>query len=208
MIDRTPIVLDGLRVRLEPMTMDHLDALVEAGRFEELWRWTQANPSTPDAMCDYMQAALDEQRSGSCMPFVTIDKPSDTVVGSTRFGNIDVRNRRVEIGWTWVTPRFQRTYVNSEAKYLMLSRAFDVWECVRVELKTDLLNARSRAAILRLGGVEEGVLRRHQLTQGGRFRDTVYYSILDNEWPGVRERLRNEMAKVPTTPADLSGLPL
>jgi len=208
MIDRTPIVLDGLRVRLEPMTMDHLDALAEAGRFEELWRWTQANASTPDAMRDYMQAALDEQRSGSCMPFVTIDKPSDTVVGSTRFGNIDVRNRRVEIGWTWVTPRFQRTYVNSEAKYLMLSRAFDVWECVRVELKTDLLNARSRAAILRLGGVEEGVLRRHQLSQGGRFRDTVYYSILDNEWPGVRERLRNEIAKVPTTPADLSGLPL
>jgi len=206
MIDLAPVVLDGLRVRLEPMTMDHLDALVEAGRFEELWRWTQANPSTPDAMCDYMQAALDEQRSGSCMPFVTIDKPSDTVVGSTRFGNIDVRNRRVEIGWTWVTPRFQRTYVNSEAKYLMLSRAFDVWGCVRVELKTDLLNARSRAAILRLGGVEEGVLRRHQLTQGGRFRDTVYYSILDNEWPGVRERLRNEIAKVPATPADLSGL--
>src|SRR6266496_3772114 len=206
MIDLAPVVLDGLRVRLEPMTMDHLDALAEAGRFEELWRWTQANASTPDAMRDYMQAALDEQRSGSCMPFVTIDKPSDTVVGSTRFGNIDVRNRRVEIGWTWVTPRFQRTYVNSEAKYLMLSRAFDVWGCVRVELKTDLLNARSRAAILRLGGVEEGVLRRHQLTQGGRFRDTVYYSILDNEWPGVRERLRNEMAKVPATPADLSGL--
>jgi RimJ/RimL family protein N-acetyltransferase len=157
-------------------------------------------------MRGYMEAALEGQTLGSCMPLVTIDKPSGTVVGGTRFGNIDISNRRVEIGWTWVTPRFQRTYVNSEAKYLMLSRAFDVWECVRVELKTDLLNARSRAAILRLGAVEEGVLRRHQLTRGGRFRDTVYYSILDNEWPGVRERLRSELAKVPTTPAGLSGL--
>jgi RimJ/RimL family protein N-acetyltransferase len=193
LIDPTPVVLDGVRVRLEPMTMEHLDALAEAGGYEELWRWTRANASTRAAMREYMEEALTEQRAGSSMPFVTIDKPSGAVVGSTRFGNIDIGNRKVEIGWTWVTPRFQRTYVNTEAKYLMLSRAFDVWECVRVELKTDLLNAKSRTAMLRLGAVEEGVLRRHMLTQRDRFRDTVYYSVLDSEWPAIRDRLRQEV---------------
>jgi RimJ/RimL family protein N-acetyltransferase len=200
LIDPTPVVLDGIRVRLEPMTMDHLDALTEAGKYEELWSWTRAKASTRESMREYMQEAFAEQRAGTAMPFVTIDKPSNSVVGSTRFGNIDIGNRRVEIGWTWVTPRFQRTYVNSEAKYLMLSRAFEVWECVRVELKTDLLNAKSRAAMLRLGAIEEGVLRRHMVTYGGRFRDSVYYSILDSEWPGIRDRLRGQISKGVTAP--------
>jgi len=130
---------------------------------------------------------------------VTIDKSSGTVVGSTRFGNIDPANRRVEIGWTWISPGFQRTYINSEAKYLMLRHAFDVWDCVRVELKTDVLNEKSRAAMLRLGAVEEGVLRRHILTYSGRFRDTIYYSILDHEWPAVRARLEARLRVAPIT---------
>ncbi|HEY8166632.1 MAG TPA: GNAT family protein [Gemmatimonadaceae bacterium] len=196
MIDPTPVVLDGIRVRLEPMTMHHLDALAEAGGYDELWRWTRSNASTREQMQEYMEEALASQRAGTAMPFVTIDKPSSTIVGSTRFGNIDIENRKVEIGWTWVTPRFQRTYVNSEAKYLMLTRAFDVWGCVRVELKTDLLNAKSRAAMLRLGALEEGVLRRHMITQAGRYRDTIYYSILDDEWPTIRNRLRLEISRV------------
>jgi RimJ/RimL family protein N-acetyltransferase len=189
------VVLEGERVRLEPMRRDHLDALTEAGNYEELWRWTNANPIDRESMSQYMETALAGVESGSTLPFVTIDKPSATIVGSTRFGNIDPLNRRAEIGWTWITPPFQRSYVNSEAKYLMLRHAFDVWECVRVEIKTDVLNEKSRAAILRLGAVEEGVLRRHTLTHSGRFRDTVYYSILDHEWPIVRARLEARLRR-------------
>jgi RimJ/RimL family protein N-acetyltransferase len=190
-----PVVLEGDRVRLEPMRRDHLDALTEAGRHEELWRWTNAKPITRESMSDYMEAALVGVENGSTLPFVTIDKPSETIVGSTRFANIDPVNRRAEIGWTWISPPFQRSYVNSEAKYLMLRHAFGVWECVRVEIKTDVLNEKSRAAIIRLGAVEEGVLRRHTLTHTGRFRDTVYYSILDHEWPTVRARLEARLRR-------------
>jgi RimJ/RimL family protein N-acetyltransferase len=184
-----PIVLESDRVRLEPMRRDHLDALFEAGRHDELWRWTSAKASTRDGMSAYLEEALAAAEAGSALPFVTIDKAAGSVVGSTRFGNIDRTNRRAEIGWTWISPPFQRTYVNSDAKYLMLRHAFDVWGCVRVELKTDVLNEKSRAAMLRLGAVEEGILRRHMLTYSGRFRDSIYYSILNDEWPAVRARL-------------------
>jgi len=183
------VVLEGERVRLEPMRRDHLAALAQAGRYDELWKWTSAKATTDAAMAEYMEAALAQAEALTALPFVTIDKPSAAIVGSTRFGNIDPANRRAEIGWTWISPQFQRTYVNSEAKYLMLRHAFDVWNCVRVELKTDVLNEKSRSAMLRLGAVEEGVLRRHILTHSGRFRDTIYYSILDHEWPAVRARL-------------------
>ena len=175
--------------------MDHLDALAAAGGFDELWRLTRAEAGSRDGMKAYMEAALEEQRRGSALPFVTVDKPTDTIVGSTRFGNIDHLDRRVEIGWTWITPPFQRSYVNSEAKYLMLRHAFEVWQCVRVELKTDALNSASRAAIRRIGATEEGILRRHMITHGGRFRDTVFYSILDTEWPVVGERLASFAAR-------------
>jgi RimJ/RimL family protein N-acetyltransferase len=183
------VTLESDRVRLEPMTRNHLDALAEAGKYEELWRFTNAKADSRDAMSAYMETALAEAERGIAIPFVTIDKASTAVVGSTRFHGIDPVNRRVEIGWTWITPSFQRSYINSEAKYLMLRHAFDVWDCVRVEIKTDVLNEKSRNAILRLGAVEEGILRRHTLTHTGRFRDTIYYSILDHEWPAVRAHL-------------------
>jgi RimJ/RimL family protein N-acetyltransferase len=190
-----PVVLEGDRVRLEPMRRDHLDDLTEAGKYEELWRWTSNKATTREDMVEYMEAALSGAANGNTVPFVTIDKPATMVVGSTRFGNIDPVNRRVEIGWTWISPAFQRSYVNSEAKYLMLRHAFDVWDCVRVELKTDVLNEKSRAAMIRLGAVEEGVLRRHILTYTGRFRDSIYYSILDHEWPAVRARLEARLRR-------------
>jgi RimJ/RimL family protein N-acetyltransferase len=193
------VVLEGERVRLEPMRRDHLAALTEAGRYEELWKWTTANAAPGEGMAAYMEAALADAEARTALPFVTIDKVSSSVVGSTRFGNIDPANRRAEIGWTWISPQFQRTYVNSEAKYLMLRHAFDVWNCARVELKTDVLNEQSRAAMLRLGAVEEGVLRRHILTHSGRFRDTIYYSILDHEWPAVRARLEARLRIAPIT---------
>lgn len=189
-----PVTLEGEHVRLEPMESNHLDALAAAGGFEELWRLTTTRAVSRDEMSEYMKAALTDQSAGSALPFVTVDKASRRIVGSTRFGNIDASNRRAEIGWTWITPEFQRTYVNSEAKYLMLHHAFQVWECVRVELKTDVLNLRSRAAMERIGATEEGILRKHVLTQGGRYRDTIYFSILDTEWPAVRERLQSFLA--------------
>ena len=142
----------------------------------------------------YVRAALADEAAGTALPFVTVDKKSSTVVGSTRFGNIDTANRKAEIGWTWITPAFQRTFVNTEAKLLMLTHAFEVWGCIRVELKTDANNARSRAAIVRIGGVEEGTLRNHMITDTGRYRESVYFSIVDSEWPGVKEGLEDKLA--------------
>ena len=188
-MDIQPVTLEGKRVRLEPMRADHLDALTAAGAFDVLWKWTGNKATTREDMKDYMDTALKEAAAGVSLPFVTIDRKSGRIIGSTRFGNIDRANRRVEIGWTWITPEFQRTYVNSEAKYLMLRQAFEVWHCMRVELKTDVLNEKSRNAMLRMGAKEEGVLRKHSVTYSGRIRDTIYYSVLDDEWPAVREGL-------------------
>ncbi len=184
-----PVTLEGDRILLVPMTSAHLEALVEAGKFEELWGLTSTTAYTPESMGEYVRDALADFAAGVALPFVTVDKESGAVIGSTRFGNIDRANRKVEIGWTWITPSFQRTHVNSEAKYLMLRHAFDEWHCVRVELKTDALNEKSRNAMLRIGAKEEGVLRQHMVTHSGRLRDTVYFSILDFEWPRVRARL-------------------
>ena len=188
-MDVRPVALDGMRVRLEPLKPTHLDAVTRAGAFEELWLLTTARADSPEGMREYVGAALADAERGTSLPFVTIDKASNEIVGSTRFGNIDVANRRAEIGWTWITPAFQRTYVNSEAKLLMLTHAFETWGCARVELKTDVLNSKSRNAMLRMGATEEGVLRKHILTCSGRWRDSIYYSVLDTEWPAVKERL-------------------
>jgi RimJ/RimL family protein N-acetyltransferase len=151
------------------------------------------NVKTADDMQSYIETALDEQKRGVSLPFVTIDKSSNTIVGSTRFGNIDRRNRRVEIGWTWINPKWQRTAINTEAKFLMLARAFEIWKCIRVELKTDALNEKSRKAIARIGAKEEGILRNHMITDSGRFRDTVYFSIIDTEWEKVKENLLSRL---------------
>ena len=184
-----PVVLDGVHVRLDPMRVDHIPALCEVALDESIWRWT-ANIVADDADIErYVKAALVERDFGRAIPFVTIDKRSGTIVGSTRFGNIDIVNRKVEIGWTWINPQWQRTAINSEAKLLMLTHAFEVWKCVRVEFKTDSNNRKSRKAIRRLGAKEEGVLRNHMITETGRFRDSVYFSIIESEWPAVRSGL-------------------
>ena len=133
--------------------------------------------------------AFEEQERGESVVFATVERSSGRVIGSTRFMNIDRVNQRVEIGSTWIAPAWQRTAVNTEAKYLMLRQAFEVWKCMRVELKTDALNQKSRSAILRIGAREEGTLRRHLVTWTGRVRDTVYFSILDHEWPDAKTRL-------------------
>lgn len=188
-----PIILEGNFVRLEPMAAQHTDALWEIGADENLWRWTANVICSKDDMRRYVETALNEQKRGVSLPFVTVEKSLGKIVGSTRFGNIDRKNRRVEIGWTWIAAPWQRTSVNTEAKLLMLTHAFELWNCIRVELKTDVLNEKSRRAILRLGAKEEGILRRHTITDTGRIRDTVYFSIIDAEW---RETKRNLQAKL------------
>ena len=196
-----PVTLTGQYVCLVPLTMDYLDALWAIGRDQDLWKWAPYHIKTRDEMRTYIQTALNWQAISTALPFVTIAQATDQVVGSTRFANIDASNRRVEIGWTWIGTAWQRTPVNTEAKFLMLQHAFEVWRCFRVELKTDRLNERSRAAILRLGAKEEGIFRHHMITESGRLRDSVYYSIIDSEWPEVKARLQDLLARpfVPQT---------
>lgn len=185
-----PVVLDGARVRMEPLDLArHWEGLLAIGLDEDLWRWTISCPRTPEALRAYLDTALREQAEGRSLPFATVDKASGRVAGCTRFGNIDAPNRKVEIGWTWVGRPWQRSHVNSEAKYLMFRHAFEVWGVRRLELKTDVRNQRSRDAMKRIGCVEEGVLRSHMLREDGRWRDTIYYSVLDEEWPAVKARL-------------------
>src|SRR5262249_6375032 len=141
----------------------------------------------------FVAKLLEEEKRGESVPFATVERSSGQVIGSTRFMNIDRANRRVEIGSTWIASPWQRTAVNTEAKYLMLKQAFEVWGCLRVELKTDALNQQSRNAILRLGAKEEGTFRKHLVTWTGRIRDSVYFSILDTEWPEVKARLEEKL---------------
>jgi len=198
----SPVTLEGRHVRLEPMSLAHLGGLCEIGLDEELWRWTTTLVGTPEEMRGYVEQALDEQARGVSLPFVTVERESGRVVGATRFGNIDPANRRAEIGWTWVGGEWQRTAVNTEAKLLMFGHAFDAWGCVRVELKTDSLNERSRRAILRVGATEEGTFRNHMITYTGRLRHSVYYSVIDSEWPEVKARLEAKLSRPPAPGSD------
>jgi RimJ/RimL family protein N-acetyltransferase len=141
-----------------------------------------------------VQKAFAEQQAGQSVVFVTVERASGQVVGSTRFMNIDRANRHVEIGSTWIAPAWQRTAVNTEAKLLMLGHAFEQWGCMRVELKTDSLNEKSRKAILRLGATEEGTFRKHMVTASGRIRHSVYFSLIDEEWPEVKARLSAKLS--------------
>lgn len=188
-----PVVLEGGHVRLEPLTLDHLPDLIGIGLEPELWRWTTQVVRSPQEMEEYVRSALAEQAAGRALPFATIVKPAGRVVGSTRFGAIEPAHRRVEIGWTWIGAPWRRSIVNTEAKYLMLRHAFETWDCVRVEFKTDLLNARSRQALLRIGAKEEGILRSHLITATGRVRDTIYFSVVASEWPAVCAALKAKL---------------
>lgn len=199
-MDLTPPTLAGHHVRLVPLTLEHVPALWEVADDEDIWRWTLNQMHNETDVRRYVLEALEKQSAGVAIPFATTEAATGRVIGSTRFHNIEPPHRRVEIGYTWIGRPWQRTPVNTEAKYLMLCYAFERLGCVRVELRTDALNARSRNAILRIGAKEEGTLRRHLRTESGRFRDTVYFSILDDEWPGVKQRLEDKLARPWTTP--------
>ena len=189
-----PVTLSGKHVRLEPLSLAHHPALCEIGLDPELWRWTITQVLTPDQLRAYMETALQWQADGTAIPFATVDLTSGRVVGSTRFMTIDRQNRHVEIGSTWIAAPWQRTAVNTEAKYLMLRHAFEQWGCIRVELKTDSLNQKSRNAIARLGAKEEGIFRNHMICWGGRIRHSAWYSITSEEWPSVKAGLEAKLA--------------
>lgn len=188
-----PVTLEGSVVRLEPVRLDHAAQFWDIAKddLDDIFRWMPYAMGTREDFDRLVAKASTEQERGESVVFATVEKSSGRVIGSTRFMNIDRANRRVEIGSTWIAPPWQRTAVNTEAKYLMLRHAFEVWGCIRVELKTDALNQKSRNAILRIGAKEEGTLRRHVITHTGRVRDTVYFSILDSEWANAKSKLRS-----------------
>lgn len=188
-----PVILQGRHVRLEPLTPEHAAGLAEVGLDEDLWKWIPTTVRTPEEMSAYVQSALQDQAAGTALPFALIEKSSGRTVGSTRYANIERAHHRLEIGWTWVARPWQRTAINTEAKYLLLRHAFETLKCMRVELKTDSLNERSRAAILRIGATQEGIFRNHMRTAAGRIRHTVYFSIVDSEWPEVKVRLETRL---------------
>jgi N-acetyltransferase len=190
----SPVTLEGRHVRLEPLSHAHHAGLCEIGLEPELWRLIPTQVRTPEEMAAYIDTALAEQSRVASLPFAQIEKASGRVIGSTRYLNIERAHRRLEIGATWLAPAWQRTAINTESKYLLLRHAFETLGCLRVELKTDSLNERSRNAILRIGAREEGTFRNHMITSTGRIRHTVYFSIIDSEWPDVKARLQAKLA--------------
>jgi len=192
-MDLTAVTLQGRHVRLEPLTMEHLDGLCKVGLDPELWTLIPVRAHTREEMREYVETALRLRDAKSALPFATIDQTSGLVVGSTRFMNIDVPNRHLEIGSTWIAKPWRRTAINTEAKFLMLRYAFETLGCLRVELKTDVLNEQSRRAILRIGAKQEGIFRNHIICWNGRIRNTVWFSVIDSEWLEVKARLEERL---------------
>jgi RimJ/RimL family protein N-acetyltransferase len=191
-----PVVLVGKHVRLEPMTEEHTSALAEIGVGQPFWHFMlYGDMNTEEDMRNWVRDILSRAQKGTDLPFVAIDIPSGRVAGATRYLNIMPKDRGLEIGGTWYGPEFQRTYVNTECKYLLLRHAFETLGCIRVQLKTDLRNERSQRAIERIGAVREGILRNHMILPDGHIRHSVFYSILDTEWPAVKKRLEEMLAR-------------
>ncbi len=188
------IPLEGAHVRLEPVGAQHREGLCDAVRDGSLWTLFYTMVPHPDEMTAFLDDAAEAHAAGDGLTFATIERKSGAVVGSTRFLHSNLGYRRTEIGFTFLAERFQRTPINTEAKLLMLTHAFDAMELNRVEFLTDYLNTNSRRAILRLGAKEEGVLRSHVVMTDGRVRDSVIFSILRHEWPGVRQNLEMRLA--------------
>ncbi|HWN99418.1 MAG TPA: GNAT family protein [Blastocatellia bacterium] len=188
-----PVILEGKHVRLDPLSPEHEESLVAAAGDGELWNSTVTIVPSSATITSYIGSALSAQAQGRELPFVITRKSSGQVVGCTRFFHIERDQRRVEIGYTWLAASAQRTSVNTEAKLLLLTHAFEQWRCIRVEFVTDVLNRQSRTAILRLGAKQEGVLRNHMVMPSGRYRDSVCFSIIESEWPEVKARLETKL---------------
>ncbi|HEY8102708.1 MAG TPA: GNAT family protein [Burkholderiaceae bacterium] len=185
--------LSGSRVVLRPLQAADGSALVSAASDGSLWNLPFTVIPNADSVSDYIAIALDGHAKGSMLPFGITLHGSDALLGSTRLWKIDQKNRKLEIGHTWISSSWQRSFVNTESKYLMLCFAFGILGCVRVQFTTDVLNERSRAAILRLGAVEEGIVRHERIMPDGRKRDSIRFSIIDSEWPHVRRSLEEKL---------------
>ncbi|QBD80598.1 N-acetyltransferase [Ktedonosporobacter rubrisoli] len=191
-----PVTLEGKLVRLEPLGLQHAQGLYEASQDQILWRFIPHNPSRSLAdMEAFIKRGLQQREKGSEFPFAIIERASGKIIGSTRYMTITPADRGLEIGSTWLTPARQRTGVNTECKYLLLSHAFEKLGAIRVQLKTDSRNLQSQRAIERLGAVKEGILRNHLIMPDGYYRHSVYYSILDSEWPAVKAGLEQKMQR-------------
>ncbi|MEE9130500.1 MAG: GNAT family protein [Phycisphaerales bacterium] len=191
-----PIVLDGDHVRLEPIELRHAADLYDAGNDESIWRYKWVPmPQSLDEVRQWTEAVTQSLASGNEIAYAIVSKTDRRAIGSTRYLNISPAHRTLEIGWTWIGTKYQRTAVNTECKYLLLRNAFEQLGAVRVQFKTDARNERSQRAIERLGAVKEGVLRKSHTTHTGYIRDSVYYSIIDDEWPAVKQRLLGFLAR-------------
>lgn len=189
----SPVTLDGRIVRLEPLELAHVPALAEVGLDAPIWQWTLARPRSEADLRDWAQAAIRSRDAGTELPFVTLEASTGRPIGSSRYLNIVLEHRRLEIGWTWLAPPWQRTGANREAKLLMLRHAFETLGCRRVEFKTDSLNEPSRRALLGIGATFEGIFRNHMVMPDGRMRHSAYYSVIDDEWPAVKAALERSI---------------
>jgi RimJ/RimL family protein N-acetyltransferase len=194
MLHIEPVTLSTDRLTLRPLSLADVPALGQAASDGALWEKTTTTVPQADGFEGYVRKALDLQAAGLALPFATVVNDGNRVVGSTRYMNIDAVNRRVEIGTTWIAKSWQRTFVNTHAKFLMLRHAFEVLGCIAVEIRTHSRNDQSRAAIERLGARLDGILRRHMIMPDGHIRDTAVYSILPEEWPEVKARLEQRLA--------------
>src|ERR1700709_1016275 len=188
-----PVTLEGTFVRLVPLEREHQDALANAAADGELWKLWYTSVPSPHTMVTWMDTALAARDSAGAQPFAVSDVRTGDVVGSTRYMNVEAAHRRLEIGSTWYAKRVQRTAINTEAKLLLLSYAFDTLKAIAVEFRTHFMNRQSRAAIAPLGAKEDGILRNHQIGRDGIYRDTVVFSIIESEWPAVRANLRAKL---------------
>lgn len=191
-----PVTLEGHLVRLEPLRLDHAAALFEASRDPALWTYKPVSqPRSLTEMEQLITSVLQNQQAGGCLPFTIISLERGSAVGETRYHSFIFQDYGLEIGWTWLTPSVQRTGVNTECKYLLLRHAFEVWNTIRVQFRTHHLNTNSQRALERLGAVREGVLRNQLILPDGSYRYTVYYSIIQSEWPSVKARLEKMMQR-------------
>jgi RimJ/RimL family protein N-acetyltransferase len=182
-------------VRLEPLELEHVPALAKVALEPEIWQWTLARPTDEAGLRAWAATAIANRDAGTELPFVTLDAATGRPIGSSRYLNIVLEHRRLEIGWTWIAPAWQRTGANREAKLLMLGHAFDTLGCRRVEFKTDSRNEPSRRALLGIGAQFEGIFRNHMVMPDGGMRHSAYYSVIDDEWPAIRDALEASLAR-------------
>jgi RimJ/RimL family protein N-acetyltransferase len=183
------VTLTGRHVQLEPLSLAHVAGLQDAASDGELWKLWYTSVATPEGMHAEVERRLALQQSGGMLPFAARRQDNGAVCGMTTYMNIDAKNRRVEIGSTWTAASAQRTGINTESKLMLLTHAFETLHCIAVEFRTSFMNHQSRAAILRLGARQDGILRNHTLASGGGYRDTVVFSIIESEWLGVKQHL-------------------